>query len=337
MSENDTRISSFFTQYIALPHKISSKDDISLHDDESELNKNYKNIGAKKIASRIEEYINYGRIEEADRIRNSDVYKIQNALETIQGIGPKTAYEMSRSGVKSVNELVKGGKITQEDAALAEHLQIGIDRQEVESIARFVVQHARNILPHLKYTICGGYRRGKPYSNDIDIVVTQHGCNVTQLGEFLVKLTEDLQNIGRLRLECPFRTHTSIGFLTQLMRGIALSNDKRVADSHDYQSTMFGVVASCKSFGTSDSDEVRLRRLDIIVSVPESYHLEILGWTGSIMYERDIRSYVKQFKLKLNSSSIFNERTNNLMDLRGIRSERHLLRVLELPWIEPGG
>lgn len=200
VSENDTCIGIFFTQYIALPHKISSKDDISLHDDESEANKYYKNIGSKKIASRIEEYINYGRIDEADRIRNSDVFKIQNVLETIQGIGPQRAYEMSRNGVKSVNELVKSGKITQDDATLAEHLQIGIDRQEVESIAKFVVEHARNILPHLKYTICGGYRRGKPYSNDIDIVVTHHGCNITQLGAFLVKLTEDLQNIGRLCL-----------------------------------------------------------------------------------------------------------------------------------------
>lgn len=129
---------------------------------------------------------------------------------------------------------------------------------------------------------------------------------------------------------------TKPGFLTQLMREVSLTSGYN-NDNHDYQSTMLGVVESSKKYGTIDSDEVRYRRLDIIVSQPHSFHLEVLGWTGSIMYERDLRSYVKRFNLKLNTSCVYDEHTNNELDLSGIRSERHLLRYLNLPWIEPGG
>lgn len=193
----------------AFPNRIRSKDDITLDsltdDDKNTPNtptkcKAVKNIGDKKIKAKIEEFINYGRITEAENIRNSDIYKIYNTLYSIQGIGPKRAYDLSRSGVKSLSDLVESEKISQEDITLAQHLEVGIPRTEVRRIVGVVAENARMLLPHLTYCICGGYRRGKSVSNDIDVVITQHGCNLLELNQFLVKLTAQLQNIGGFAL-----------------------------------------------------------------------------------------------------------------------------------------
>ncbi|TIB39619.1 hypothetical protein E3P86_01026 [Wallemia ichthyophaga] len=303
----------------SFPHRIRSKDDIRLQlSYDSNDTVHTKNIGEKKIRAKIEEYLNYGRISEAETIQNSPSHKLYNALCSIQGIGPRRAYELSRTGASSLGELVERGSITQEDVTLAQHLELGIPRTEVSSIAGVVMENARTLLPHPTHAICGGYRRGKSESNDIDILITHHGYTLQQMNEFLANLARRLQDMG---------------FLTKLMRQLSLSDGH--SDKHDYQSTLLGVVASSSKYGTTDSAQVTFRRVDIIVCHPHSFHLEVLAWTGSVMYERDLRAFVKRRNLKLNASSVYNEHTNNEVDLSGIRSERHLLAFLHLPWIAP--
>jgi DNA polymerase mu len=47
-----------------------------------------------------------------------------------------------------------------------------IPREEVEEINRTIMGELSHIQKGCKSVIAGGYRRGKPQSNDVDIVIT---------------------------------------------------------------------------------------------------------------------------------------------------------------------
>lgn len=64
--------------------------------------------------------------------------------------------------------------------------------------------------------------------------------------------------------------------------------------------------------------------------------MTLLGWTGSIQYERDIRLYAhKELNLRLNSTSIYNGSSHSEIDFFDVFNERSLLKLLKLPYFDP--
>jgi DNA polymerase mu len=88
-----------------------------------------------------------------------------------------------------------------------------VPREEVEAIAKDLFDELSTVQPGCEYTICGGihpmnfysvrltvllgYRRGKPYNNDIDLLFTH-----PQMGSekhLCTKFVEHLKNIGMVK------------------------------------------------------------------------------------------------------------------------------------------
>ena len=177
------------------------------------------------MSSQIKEFLQQGYITEAEDYRKSDKLARILELEQIHGVGGKTARKLVNSGIQNLEEaaLQFNTQWTDEFAMKYERVSLPviapkilfflrIPRIEVEEIAALVGEHLYRINSGCEYTITGGlvmpssiaeasnvprrYRRGKPESNDIDIVITHREAN-TEKG-ILEALVNSLAKAGKL-------------------------------------------------------------------------------------------------------------------------------------------
>jgi len=198
-----------------------------------------------------------------------------------------------------------------------------IPRDEVEEVAERVLQELRAIMPGSDLTICGGYRRGKLESNDIDLILTHPD------GPGQEKLASDLATKLTKRLQ-------QAGLITHVMH---LPSFRNRQGTHLRPTNRKGwdkleKVMTVMKFPPKENGEVRRhRRVDLVYAPREVYWCAIVGWTGSIQFERDIRLWAKQkMQMKFDSSGI-----TRLRDTKSIlvHSEREVFKALGLDWVEP--
>ncbi|KAG6841415.1 hypothetical protein C0991_011309 [Blastosporella zonata] len=161
--------------------------------------------------------------------------------------------------------------------ALRHELATYIPRSEVEEIHDIVMSEVEEIQPGCVSIIVGGYRRGKNQSNDVDIVITHP--NLRNGGDHVKSLRRRV--IQRL-YERDLVTHLAhqAGFHAQ---------DSSLRHSLETALTVFILP-------TKDGKKGLHRRLDLIFAAPEAYWSAVLGWTGSKMFERDLRLWAKEEK-----------------------------------------
>ena len=144
--------------------------------------KGIPDIGAGTI-KRIKEILETGKLSELKNKYTSEKQKqidsIQE-LENVIGIGSSTAKKLiSQYGIRSVaelNEAIGTGKIKVSNSiklGLKYYgiVQRNIPRKEITTINKFLIKEAYKIDPNLEIKICGSYRRGKPTSGDIDVLM----------------------------------------------------------------------------------------------------------------------------------------------------------------------
>ena len=142
---------------------------------------NIKGIGDRSIA-RIDEILKTGKLSEIrEDVMNNDYQKYIEELENVYGIGRKTALELfNKYKIKSIDDLkalYNAKKITLPDSiilGLKYHgvYQEHIPRKEINEINIYLQRESKMIDKDLIVIICGSYRREKPFSNDIDVLIT---------------------------------------------------------------------------------------------------------------------------------------------------------------------
>jgi len=174
-----------------------------------------------------------------------------------------------------------------------------IPRDEVERTAKVVLDHANEMHPGFQMVICGGYRRGKPDSGDVDVVLTHPDEDVTE--NFLRDLLANLENDGWV-------THMLEVSTTNSDRGQTALNWKGgMRRSHGGFDTLdHGFVVWQDPKWLSMEEDLKVdseaknpnphRRVDIIISPWKTAGCAIVGWSGGTMFERDIRRYCREKK-----------------------------------------
>lgn len=127
-----------------------------------------------------------------------------------------------------------------------------------------IMADVRRHLPDAAYVIAGGYRRGKPLSGDVDIVMTGRGLTANT-SDILHALVDEWYRAGRV-------THT-----------VSLS---RPAPGHR------GGPGVAELVYVPRSSRIR-RRVDLVLSSPAQYGAAVLAWTGSVLHERDLRRWAR--------------------------------------------
>ncbi|KAI0644908.1 Nucleotidyltransferase [Trametes meyenii] len=308
-------------------------------------------IGAK-ISGLVEEFLDSGKIIEARKTMSSERFQALSLFSTIYGIGSHTGRRLYNLGLRSLDDLeiyygvepeaieVRVGVIEVEEQSrnpegirgrnendddlseswikvalgLRDDLNRKIPRDEVGEIGRVIMNELDKLEPGCVSTIVGGYRRGKPDSNDVDIVFTHPDSNkINGLCKRFVK-----------------RLHER-GMVTHVMHlsGFHSHNPLRTGhwDSLEKSLTVF-ILPPSSSYHTG-----LRRRLDLIFAPPEVYWTAVIGWSGSVMFQRDLRQWAKdKHGMKFDSSGI--TRMYDSGDLYP-KTEKEVFDLLGLQWIDP--
>lgn len=237
-----------------------------------------KGIGSK-MATVIRQFYQLGKIAEADTIRADAAVQTMLRFTTLYSIGPRTAERAYNEGCRTLEDLTRH-KSTElsthlgvaESLALLPDLEQRIPRAEVEDIASKVrtvahqiMQELRTILPHAVGAIAGSYRRGAASSGDVDLVVTHGPTDTMSPGTALRMLVEHLRASGHVThtVSVARRAHT----------------DKQL---EEHGVDVAQLVYRCTPTSVH-------RRVDIVFAPRAQYGAALLGWTGSVLYERDLR------------------------------------------------
>ncbi|KAH7101561.1 Nucleotidyltransferase [Auriculariales sp. MPI-PUGE-AT-0066] len=295
------------------------------------------NVGAK-ICGMIEEYLERGAIAEAAEHRTTERFQALTALTTIHGIGLNKARSLYDSGVRTLDDCDRmygitvpdgrGGwvrnenvadldeddgpqaeSITREALSLRDELSQKIPRGEVEQIATAIGKELNEIEPGCVWEICGGYRRGKAESNDVDIVFTHPEAR--RIPGLCTRLVEKLKQAG---------------LVTRSWSHLQTFHKPKPGQTP----RLPGLDKSLLVFRMSEKHLAR--RVDLIFAKPEVFWTAVVGWTGSIMFERDLRLWAAKCGFKFNDSGILRLRDTKFIP---VRSEREVFDVVGLEYIEP--
>ncbi|KAF8605482.1 Nucleotidyltransferase [Ceratobasidium sp. AG-I] len=276
-----------------------------------------------KMRTLVQEYIDTGSIAAARKAADTERFRSLSELTQIHGIGPTKAREYYEAGQRSVKDMLelyeskrKGDKVLGILAALRLHDELitKIPRSEVESIAERVYTELDAIQKGCEYTICGGHRRGKPFSNDIDIIFTHREPGLER--HLCTRLVKRLQTIGVVKHVLQFSSYTS--------------DREGLHGRQKYSLACMDVLD--KALVILKLPDSTHRRVDLIFAPYTTYWTAIVGWTGSKQFERDIRIHAKQKGLKFDSGGITQQRDSKPIIAY---SEEAVFEALGLEYIEP--
>jgi len=247
-------------------------------------------VGNKTVL-RVQEFIDNGKLSDVDAYcAKNDCEKIfdptssnklYDELITIFGIGDKLAHQlMDKDKITSIKDLkdrVKSNTIN-----ISEKVKIGlkyygkiknkIPRNEMTKIREFMYTIFEKLDSSIVFDICGSYRREKPFSNDIDLLIT----TTNPKPNFLKLIVEELYK-NKLLIE------SFTGF------------------EEDSQTGFMGL---CKY------EKHPIRKIDIRYIEPKSFFTAYLYFTGSYEFNEKMRGIAKRDGYKLNEYGLYNLKLN---------------------------
>ncbi|KFM83061.1 DNA polymerase beta, partial [Stegodyphus mimosarum] len=263
-----------------------------------------KGIG-QKIADKLDEFIQTGKLQKLETIRADDTSQAINLLTKVTGIGPATAQKLVNDGIKTIEDLRKNVH------KLNHHQKIGlkyfedfgkkISREEIEALEKKIVDLCHAVDERYMITICGSYRRGAPESGDIDILLTHPDYSSADgtKSELLKHVVSKLEKSGLIV------DHISRGD-TKFM-GVC-----RLDAGHPF------------------------RRIDIGLFPHDLYFCATLYFTGSDLFNQQMRAHAVEKGFTINEYCI---RPIGSRGVPGeplpVTSERDIFEYIDYPYKEP--
>lgn len=287
----------------------------------------YKGIGKGTIA-RMNEILSTKKLKEIEEFMNNiNEGEVRNVaieeLKKVYGIGEVIASKLyDENNIKNIGDLQKAvdsGKIELTDAqqmGLKYYKDINerIPRSEMKLFDAMLQKIVHKVNNDLIFNIAGSYRRERPDSGDIDVLIThkdyneEKSKNSTFISDILEKLRES----------------------NLLLANLGSGNTK------------FNGIIKLNSNG-------KARRIDIRFVPYISYYPALLYFTGSGNFNIEMRVRAKNMGYKLSeyylskiqtSKPILPGKTINKKDIIGetpvpVKSEKEIFDVLSMDYLEP--
>lgn len=259
----------------------------------------------KTILAKLEEYELTGKIAALEKHRNDPM----NILTNIYGVGPKKAKLLLKNGLDSIEKIKALSKDEMKKMFNANQIK-GIEfyddinqkisRNEIKAFDKVfekVVKECCNASEKTRYKIVGSYRRGKQFSGDIDIIITNED-NDSSVFDRLLELLK-AQNI----LEYTFSK---------------------------------GNVKSLTMCRLTPSSEFS-RRVDFLYTSPEEYPFAILYFTGSKIFNTKMRQRALQMGYTLNEHGLSHMKSGIKGEkVKGVfNTEKDIFDFLNMEYKEP--
>ena len=283
---------------------------------------NYKELSkisgiGKGSIDRIKEILENGFLSELKNYKDVNKKKkeaLEN-LESVVGIGPAIALELYNQGIKSVKKLIK--MVEDDEIEVNNKILLGlkyygkfegnIPRKEISCIYKIftdiIKKLNKNLDENKKYIfeICGSYRREKPTSGDIDVLISKKG-----------KLNEKINYLEEI--------------INLLKEPLTKNNDKPLLiDALTDKNIHTKYMGFCKFLDNPN------RRIDIRFVPFDSYFSALAYFTGSADLNKKMRNIAKSKGFKLSEYGLFTKDGDKLP----IHSEQDIYDILGIEFIEP--
>uniref|UniRef100_A0A3Q1EIA0 DNA polymerase n=1 Tax=Acanthochromis polyacanthus TaxID=80966 RepID=A0A3Q1EIA0_9TELE len=267
-------------------------------------------VGAK-IAEKIDEFLQTGKLRKLEKIRNDDTSSSINFLTRVTGIGyvaSSTSLNVVYLDIYSKKRIIRNqNALNDQFIGPLREFEKRIPRAEMEQMETLILGELEKIDTDYIGTICGSYRRGAASSGDIDILLTHP--NYTSQTEKQPKLLHAVVD----HLE-------SIGFVT---------------DTLSKGDTKFMGVCQLQQ-GDEDEEEYLHRRIDIRLIPKDQYYCGVLYFTGSDIFNKNMRTHALEKGFTLNEYTI---RPLGVTGVAGepllVDSERDIFEYIHYKYREP--
>ncbi|XP_054350743.1 DNA-directed DNA/RNA polymerase mu isoform X9 [Pongo pygmaeus] len=313
---------------------------------------------------RLEELLEHGVCEEVERVRRSERYQTMKLFTQIFGVGVRTADRWYREGLRTLDDLrEQPQKLTQQQKAGLQHhrdLSTPVLRSDVDALQQAVEEAVGQVLPGATVTLTGGFRRGKLQGHDVDFLIS-HPKEGQEAG-LLPRVMRCLQDQVRASLlpksHCwpmppPPALSAPRGGLSHARlspQGLILYHQHQhsswesptclAQQSHmDAFERSFCIFRLPQPPGAAVGGSTRpcpswkAVRVDLVVAPISQFHFALLGWTGSKLFQRELRRFSRKEKgLWLNSHGLFDPEQKTFFHAA---SEEDIFRHLGLEYLPP--
>ncbi|KAJ8675684.1 hypothetical protein QAD02_011470 [Eretmocerus hayati] len=261
-----------------------------------------------KIAKKIDEFLETGKLRKLEDINKDENNVAINLLTRVTGIGPSKAKELVEAGIKSIEDLKKNiDKLNHHQRIGLKHFEDfekKIPREEIEEIEKFIKTNVSEVDKSYVITICGSYRRGKSESGDIDVLLTHP--NYTSEKKDAKKHSKHLKTIV---------TH--------------LEEKNLITDTISHGESKFAGV--CRL-----NDKKPYRRLDIRFVPHDQYYCAVLYFTGSDLFNKNMRAHALEKKYTLNEYALKKLTSEGAPgESEKITCEEDIFSIIDFPFKKP--
>ncbi|KAL6440532.1 hypothetical protein ACFW04_003206 [Cataglyphis niger] len=285
-----------------LPERVKSGDEA----------KKLPGIGVK-IAKKIDEFLQTGKLQKLEDIKKDENNVAISLLARVSGIGPAKAKELVDAGIKTLEDLKK------HQNKLTHHQKLGlkyfddfekkIPRAEIIQIESILKDAVKELNRDYLVTICGSYRRGKKESGDIDVLITHP--------DYTSKIKDAKKKTVSLKTIVEY-----------------LEKKKLIIDTISLGSSKF--MGVCQLPENKHTENKPFRRLDIRLTFYDQYCCAILYFTGSDLFNQNMRAHALEKKYTLNEYAL------KPLTIEGcpgepekITCEEDIFKILDLPYKNP--
>ncbi|CAH2108288.1 unnamed protein product [Euphydryas editha] len=260
----------------------------------------------EKISKKIDEFLHTGKLRKLENIHQDENAQALSLLTRVSGIGPVKAADLLNMGIKTLEDLRNNKNQLNHHQLIGlkyfEDFEKKIPRSEIHEIETIITSEIRNLDPRYTITICGSYRRGKLESGDIDALITHPSFK--------------LDNEKR-------KDHN------KLLKSIVTALNDLITDTISMGDTKF--MGVCRL-----SNEHPFRRLDIRLIPNEQYYCAVLYFTGSDVFNKEMRTHALENGFTLNEYSL---RPIGVTGVPGeevqITSEEEIFDYINYPYKKP--
>ncbi|XP_030787782.1 DNA-directed DNA/RNA polymerase mu isoform X2 [Rhinopithecus roxellana] len=276
----------------------------------------------------VQELLELGVCKEVERVRCSERYQTMKLFTQIFGVGVRTADRWYREGLRTLDDLrEQPQKLTQQQKAGLQHhrdLSTPVLRSDVDALQQAVEEAVGQALPGATVTLTGGFRRGKLQGHDVDFLIT-HPKEGQEAG-LLPRVMSHLQDQGLIlyhqhqhsRWESPTRLAQQ-SHMDAFERSFCIFRLPQPPGAAVGESTR-----PCASW--------KAVRVDLVVAPISQFPFALLGWTGSKLFQRELRRFSRKEKgLWLNSHGLFDPEQTFFH----VTSEEDIFRHLGLEYLPP--
>ncbi|CAK6976451.1 DNA-directed DNA/RNA polymerase mu [Scomber scombrus] len=303
----------------------------------------------------IKDVLENGASSEVEATKNSERYKALKILTGIFGVGAKTADRWFRDGIQTLHQLRDSGQtLNRAQQAGLDHyddINQSVTKAEADIISEIVEKAVVAVLPGAQITLTGGFRRGKLTGHDVDFLIT-HPEEGREEG-LMSKVVSWLETQGFLLyqkttrnsyLEAkdgPARPASNMDRFERCLSIFRLSKEKkRGAELTETLTENLKTPPSCSSSHVQqggDREEGgkpwRAVRVDLVVSPISQFGFALLGWTGSKLFERELRRWAGREKsMSLSSHALFHNKQSRYLRAT---TEEEIFSYLGLEYVKP--